>query len=151
VKWISKSFEELTALELYRIIQVRIDVFMLEQQCLYAECDDKDLKAHHLFLMENDICLAYARLLPPNVSYENCPSIGRVLVNPKYRKQNLGILLMKKAIDHMLISFPDSIIRISAQKYLENFYKNLGFIKVSDEYLEDNIPHIEMTYSKHHI
>lgn|SRR5690606_26476350 len=147
--WVSKSFEDLSALELYKILQLRIDVFMIEQKCLYAECDDKDIKGKHLFLMDDSICVAYARLLPPNVSYDNCTSIGRVLVNREYRNQNLGRCLMQKAIENTISSYPEHAIRISAQKYLEKFYTALGFLRVSEEYLEDNIPHIEMIYSNH--
>ena len=81
MNWVIKSFDALTPLELYRILKVRIDVFMLEQNCLYPECDNKDLKSEHLFLMNEAECLAYARLLPPNLSYPNCSSIGRVVAS----------------------------------------------------------------------
>src|SRR5690606_695103 len=105
--WTSKPFAELSALELYKILQLRMNVFVIEQQCLYVECDDKDIVADHLFLMDNQTCVAYARLLPPDVSYKNCTSIGRVLVNSKYRNQNLGQTLMTKAIQITLNSYPD--------------------------------------------
>ncbi|MVZ64329.1 GNAT family N-acetyltransferase [Sphingobacterium sp. DK4209] len=144
MNWVIKDFDALSAKELYQILQVRIEVFMLEQNCLYPECDNKDLQSKHLFLMEQDQCAAYARLLPPNLSYSNCTSIGRVVVNPKFRKQKLGQKLMKEAIQHQKKEYPNHVVRISAQQYLQDFYEKLGFIRESEIYLEDNIPHIEM-------
>ncbi|WP_312137706.1 GNAT family N-acetyltransferase [Sphingobacterium sp.] len=147
MNWVIKSFDDLSAKELYRILQVRIDVFMLEQNCLYPECDDKDLKSKHLFLMEQDQCAAYARLLPPDVSYPNCSSIGRVVVHPNFRKQQLGQQLMKEAIQYQKNAYPNHVIRISAQLYLQAFYENLGFVRESEVYLEDDIPHVEMAFA----
>lgn len=142
--WRIKSFSELDALELYKILQLRINVFMLEQDCLYPECDDKDLKGKHLFAMDQDTCVAYARLLPPDVSYPQCSSIGRVVVHADYRKHQYGHLLMNRAIEQIKKDYPDLPIRISAQEYLKRFYTGLGFQIESDVYLEDNIPHLEM-------
>ncbi len=99
--WRIKSFSELDSLELYKILQLRINVFMLEQDCLYPECDDKDLKGKHLFAMDQDTCIAYARLLPPDVSYPQCSSIGRVVVHADYRKHQYGQLLMNRAIEQL--------------------------------------------------
>lgn len=144
MEWRIKSFSDLSPLELYKILQVRIDVFMLEQDCLYPECDDKDLKAKHLFLTDADICLAYARLLPPNVSYPKCCSIGRVVVHPEFRKHQYGKELMQRAIASLQNEYPGIPIRISAQEYLTRFYADLGFQVESEVYLEDNIPHLEM-------
>lgn len=146
MNWVIKSFDALTPLELYRILKVRIDVFMLEQNCLYPECDNKDLKSEHLFLMNEAECLAYARLLPPNLSYPNCSSIGRVLVHPNHRSHAYGKELMQRAIEAQCAAFPNTVIRISAQLYLKRFYENLGFKQESESYLEDDIPHIEMAY-----
>lgn len=145
ISWVIKEFNELNSLELYKILQLRINVFMLEQECLYPECDDKDLKGKHLMgLNPSGDVVAYARLLPPNVSY-NDPSIGRVVVNPKMRHFKLGTQLMNKAISSMKTDYPESSIRISAQAHLQFFYENVGFNRVNDEtYLEDNIPHVEM-------
>lgn len=142
--WRIKSFAELSSLELYKILQLRINVFMLEQDCLYPECDDKDLKGKHLFAMDGDTCIAYARLLPPNVSYPDCSSIGRVVVHAVYRKHQYGQILMDKAIEQNKMDYPEVPIRISAQEYLTRFYTGLGFQIESDVYLEDNIPHLEM-------
>lgn len=142
--WIVREFVELTSLELYKILQLRINVFMLEQECLYPECDNKDLKGRHLMGIIGDEVVAYARLLPPNVSYTDA-SIGRVVVNPTARHLKLGTELMEQAISNMRKDFPNEAIRISAQAHLQGFYENVGFVRVSEEtYLEDNIPHVEM-------
>jgi len=141
--WHVKEFDQLSAKELYSILKLRINVFMLEQNCLYPECDDKDLKATHLFSIINDQVVAYARLLPAMVSYAE-PSIGRVVTHPDHRSTGLGKVLMNKSILHLEEKFPKEGIRISAQAHLQKFYESLLFKKVSEVYLEDNIPHIEM-------
>ncbi len=142
--WHYKAFDELTSKELYKIIQLRNDVFVIEQDCIYQDCDDKDLVCGHLWAtIENDI-VAYARIVPKGISYENEPSIGRVISNQQFRGQNFGKQLMKNAIQVIENQFQTSVIRISAQAYLNDFYSSFGFQQVSEEYLEDNIPHIEM-------
>lgn len=144
VTWVVRPFSELSSLELYKILQLRINVFMLEQECLYSECDNKDLKGKHLMGILDGEVVAYARLLPPNVSYADA-SIGRVVVNPTARHLKLGTELMLQAISAMRKDFPTEAIRISAQAHLQGFYENVGFVRVSEEpYLEDNIPHVEM-------
>lgn len=144
VTWVVRSFSELSSLELYKILQLRINVFMLEQECLYPECDNKDLKGKHLMGILDGEVVAYARLLPPNVSYADA-SIGRVVVNPAARHLKLGTELMLQAISAIRKDFPTEAIRISAQAHLQGFYENVGFVRVSeDPYLEDNIPHVEM-------
>lgn len=147
ISWTIKSFEQLSSNELYKILQLRINVFMLEQNCLYPECDDKDIHANHIFALDHDKVIAYARILPPNISYSDA-SIGRVIVSDQYRGQKLGYQLMHKAIEKLNTDFPSSNIRISAQAHLKSFYENVGFVKVSDPYLEDGIPHIEMVLQK---
>ncbi|WP_149915310.1 GNAT family N-acetyltransferase [Sphingobacterium cavernae] len=144
VTWVVRPFSELSSLELYKILQLRINVFMLEQECLYPECDNKDLKGKHLMGILDGEVVAYARLLPPNVSYADA-SIGRVVVNPAARHLKLGTELMLQAISAIRKDFPTEAIRISAQAHLQGFYENVGFVRVSEEpYLEDNIPHVEM-------
>ncbi|MFD2969869.1 GNAT family N-acetyltransferase [Sphingobacterium bambusae] len=143
IQWTVKPFSELSALQLYQILQLRIDIFMLEQNCLYPECDNKDLKAVHLFGMHEEQVVAYARLLPEGISYADL-SIGRVVVHADYRKYGLGKELMHRAIAYWASEAPTQAIRISGQLYLQRFYEDLGFEKVSDVYLEDDIPHIEM-------
>lgn len=142
--WIVKDFVDLSSLELYQILQLRINVFMLEQECLYPECDDKDLKGKHLMGIIDEKVVAYCRLLPQNVSYADV-SIGRVVVCPTKRHLKLGTILMQEAISAMRKDYPEETIRISAQAHLQGFYENVGFVRVSKEtYLEDNIPHVEM-------
>lgn len=143
IQWTVKPFSELNALQLYQILQLRIDIFMLEQNCLYPECDNKDLKAVHLFGTHEEQIVAYARLLPEGVSYPDL-SIGRVVVHADYRKYGLGKELMRHAIAYWASEAPTQSIRISGQQYLQRFYEDLGFETVSDVYLEDDIPHIEM-------
>lgn len=144
INWIVKEFADLSSLELYQILQLRINVFMLEQECLYPECDDKDLKGKHLMGIMDGKVVAYARLLPHHVTYPDV-SIGRVVVCPSKRHLKLGTVLMQEAISNMYKYFPGEAIRISAQAHLQSFYENVGFVRVSEEpYLEDNIPHVEM-------
>ena len=142
---IIKEFKELTAEELYEILKLRINIFIVEQNCPYEECDDKDKNSYHLYLKEDDKILAYLRVVKKGISYDEI-SIGRVVVNSKYRGQNLGRELMIKAINFITEKLKEKDIRISAQLYLEEFYKSFGFKSVTEQYLEDNIPHIEMLY-----
>lgn len=142
---IIKEFNELNAEELYEILKLRINIFIVEQNCPYEECDDKDKSSYHLYLKDNDKILAYLRVVKKGISYNEI-SIGRVVVNSKYRGQNLGRELMTKAINFIINELKEKNIRISAQLYLEEFYKSFGFKSVTEQYLEDNIPHIEMLY-----
>lgn len=138
-----KSFEELTVHELYDCIELREDIFVVEQQCVYKDADGKDKKAIHLLCMDGSTLIAYCRILPPYVSYTET-AIGRVVVKKEYRGKLLGKELMNRAITLAKYLYPETDIRISAQEYLLSFYSALGFKAVSDAYLEDNIPHIEM-------
>lgn len=147
IRWITRHFEDLNSLELYKILQLRINVFMLEQNCLYPECDDKDLKGRHLYGLLDGEIVAYARLLPPHVSYPGDSSIGRVVVAESVRKHKIGNILMQRAIEQLIEEYPKNTIRISAQAHLKKFYNELGFIEEGEIYLEDNIPHIEMYYN----
>ena len=140
-----KSFEELTTKELYDLLRLRSEVFVVEQNCVYQDCDEKDYHAAQLFYCDNNRVVAGVRLLPRGISYEDA-SIGRVVVHPDYRRQQLGLTMMKEAIKELTINWKESVIRISAQHYLLQFYESLGFNVVSDVYLEDNIPHVEMVY-----
>lgn len=142
-----KCFEELTAAELYEIIKERINVFIVEQNCAYHDCDGKDYQARHLQAKERSRLAGYLRILPPGVSYAEA-SIGRVLVAQDFRRRGLGRTLMNLAIEYILTEMKEKQIRISGQAYLEKFYTSLGFQRVSDVYLEDGIPHIEMLYKR---
>jgi len=160
LKWRSSLFDDLSLNELYEILKVRQAVFALEQNCVYQDADDFDQCSWHLMGWyashashasidePNKISelVAYLRVVFPAGKYPE-PSIGRVLVTPKFRHKNVGTALMGKAISHISDEYPNSSIRISAQQYLENFYAGLGFKTVSEPYLEDGIPHIEMLRS----
>jgi len=144
MEWILKSFEQLDTPELYRILQVRNAVFVTEQHCPYQDADNKDLQALHLWQQtDDDVVKAYCRLLPPGVSYPEA-SIGRVLTSMAYRKEGLGRRMMEQAIQCIGQQWPGASIRISAQLYLEDFYRSLCFQPVGEPYPEDDIPHIEM-------
>lgn len=139
-----KQFNELDRLELYRIIQLRINVFIVEQNCPYPDLDDKDLVSNHVMLWKGEELIAVTRLVPPGISYPNYASIGRVATHANYRGSGLGKLVMTESIKACEELFSGYNIKISAQAYLVAFYTALGFDKIGEEYLEDNIPHIAM-------
>jgi ElaA protein len=145
INWEIKAFEALSALELYRIMQLRNAVFVVEQNCVYQDADDKDQKGWHLCGWDGAVLAAYCRLLPQHVSYTDA-SIGRVITHANYRGFGLGLQMMKLAIPYLLELFHTATIQIGAQQYLEKFYQSLGFATISDPYLEDGIPHILMRY-----
>ena len=145
--WLFKSFDELTASELYAIMQLRNEVFVVEQKCVYQDADDKDQRSWHLTGWNGACLVAYTRIIPPGISY-TVPSIGRVVTSPKYRKTGIGKKLMEESISKAFGQFNTAEIKIGAQVYLTEFYKSLGFLQSSDLYMEDGIPHIEMTLSK---
>ncbi|MBL4625011.1 MAG: GNAT family N-acetyltransferase [Flavobacteriales bacterium] len=146
ISWHSKRFNDLTNIELYNILALRTEVFVVEQNCPYQECDGNDEVAIHFYGMADNKIVAYARVLPARVNYETC-SIGRVVTSPSIRGKGIGYELMTKAIDCCTNSFGESNITISAQEHLEKYYGKLGFIKASEMYLEDDIPHIKMIRS----
>jgi len=132
MKWILKTFNELTLKEFHDIIQLRLDIFVVEQDCPYLDLDGKDFKAYHFFGQLDDgseKIVAYTRIFAPGDYFKEA-SIGRVVVHADYRKD--GIL------------FKVDVIKIGAQLYLKNFYESLGFKKIGEGYLEDGIPHIYM-------
>ncbi len=147
LNWEYKNFPELDSDELYSILKLRSEVFVVEQNCVYLDTDDKDQDSWHLCGWNDKDLVAYARILPPGLAFAEA-SIGRVVTNPKYRKSGSGKILMQHAIEKTLSQFGVSEIRIGAQLYLLSFYTSLGFKKAGPEYLEDGIPHIEMTLSK---
>ena len=140
-----KRFSELSTQELYKIIEARINVFVVEQNCPYSECDNKDQNSIHLFYLNQNQLAAYLRIIPAGISYQE-PSIGRVLVTKKHRREGLGLKMMRQAISYIKNNLDSDTIRISAQEYILDFYRKLGFEVVSDRYLEDGIPHFEMIY-----
>jgi ElaA protein len=141
--WVCKPFNQLTVHELYSIIRLRNEVFVVEQNCVFQDADDKDQHCYHLFgLIENNIA-AYARIVPAGVSY-NFVSIGRVITSLAHRKEGLGKVLMGKAINECYSLYGKQAIKLGGQLYLKNFYESFGFKQTSEMYLEDDIPHIEM-------
>jgi len=145
IEWHCKPFSELSNDQLYELIKLRIDIFVVEQTCPYTELDDKDRdnQTHHLMGYEAGTLLAYARLLPPGLRYSNS-SIGRFAVLLARRKQGIGTQLMQQCITNIAKLWPKTAISISAQQQLQNFYQDFGFKKESDVYHEDGIPHIDM-------
>lgn len=141
-----KSFDELNTQELYEILRLRNEVFIVEQNCPYLDLDDKDQKSYHLRYHVDGQLAAYTRLIPAGVSYKEV-SIGRVATSHKYRGTGLGKKLMEASIQGCNQKFGESNIRISAQLYLLKFYQSLGFNEINEPYDEDGIPHIEMLRS----
>lgn len=141
MNYVIKHYDELTKDELYQIMMLRCEVFVVEQACPYQDIDGKDLDAYHLMLMDDEL-VGYLRILKPGVVYEYA-SIGRVLVRESHRRLKLGKGLMEEAIIIMKQMGYDTI-KISAQAYLEKFYNDLGFQVCTEPYLEDDIPHIGM-------
>jgi len=139
-------FSNLSLDQLYAIMVLRQEVFVVEQDCPYLDADGKDQVAHHLMMWENDSLVAYTRLLPAGTSYEKYASIGRVVNSDKVRGRGIGKQLMEASIDACKRLFPDEKIKISAQVYLEKFYTDLGFVETGDRYDEDGIPHMAMVY-----
>ena len=139
---IIKSFEELNKAELYQIIQLRIAVFIVEQDCPYPDLDDMDQDAQHLWIEDAGEIVCYLRVNPAGSRFLE-PSLGRIVTKKSHRNRGLAEMLIKKAID-LVCEKESRAIRISAQCYLEKYYEKFGFIKASEEYLEDDIPHIEM-------
>ena len=139
---IIKSFEELNKAELYQIIQLRIAVFIVEQDCPYPDLDDMDQDAQHLWIEDAGEMVCYLRVNPAGSRFSE-PSLGRIVTKKSHRNRGLAEKLIKKAID-LVCEKESRAIRISAQCYLEKYYEKFGFIKASEEYLEDDIPHIEM-------
>ncbi len=140
-----KAFNELSVLQLYAIMALRQEVFVVEQNCPYLDADGKDLAAHHLVGYDDEgTTVAYARLLPKGVSYEHHASMGRIVTKPAVRGRGLGRELMKNALDWADRLYPNESLKISAQTYLRKFYEDFGFVVSGEEYLEDGIPHLPM-------
>ncbi|TAA71853.1 GNAT family N-acetyltransferase [Planococcus salinarum] len=145
--WKLYRFEELTAAELYEMLKLRVDVFVVEQNCPYPELDNLDQESVHLAYRENGKILAYARLLPGEVKY-GVPSIGRVIVSPDARGRGLARELIRRSIDFIFTEWRSEEIRLQGQLYLKEFYQSFGFDPISDVYDEDGIPHLDMKLDK---
>lgn len=145
--WKLYRFDELTATELYEMLKLRVDVFVVEQNCPYPELDNLDQQSVHLAYRENGKILAYARLVPGEIKY-GVPSIGRVIVDPAARGRGLSRELMNRSVDFIFTEWQPSEIRLQGQLYLKEFYQSFGFNPISDVYDEDGIPHVDMKLDK---
>lgn len=147
MKTVIKRFEDLKLKELYEILRLRVDVFVVEQECPYPEIDGKDIDSIHLYLEEEDEIAAYMRILPKGLSYETA-SLGRVIVKENHRGKKLGNLLLEEGLRYIDNVMKEDVITIGAQEYLQGFYEAFGFEKISPMYLEDGIKHIDMRREK---
>ncbi|MBN2637105.1 MAG: GNAT family N-acetyltransferase [Prolixibacteraceae bacterium] len=145
MKYIFKRFDELSNYELYEILKLRSEIFVVEQHCVYNDLDDFDKYAIHQFVKKNDKIIAYARLLKPGTRFCDF-SIGRLVVDKAERGNGFGTAIMNEAKKYMIENLKADRIKISAQQYLQQFYEKLGFVAVTEMYLEDGIPHLAMVY-----
>jgi ElaA protein len=143
IQWQLKSFEELTPQQLYQLLRLRSEVFVVEQQCIFLDMDNKDQHCNHLLGWKRELLAASTRLVPPGISYPEM-SIGRVVSSPQVRGTGIGRELMEVSVKACYELWGNAPIRIGAQCYLEKFYQSLGFEPEGEIYLEDGIPHIEM-------
>lgn len=139
----TKTFEQLTTQELYDILQLRSEVFVVEQDCVYQDIDGKDQKALHIIGFKNKKVVAYTRAFKPG-DYFEFSSIGRVVVASNERQHKYGVAIMKASIEAIVAYYNETKIKISAQCYLKRFYNSLEFFEIGEEYLEDGIPHVAM-------
>ena len=145
--WSFKSFDKLEVQELYDLLKLRSDVFVVEQNCIYSDQDDKDQEAIHVLGYKRNRLLAYARILPIGLVEERYTVLGRIVTRQTIRGIGLGKELVRKSTDYCQHTLKDSNIKISAQSHLKNFYQKQGFIKKGGDYLEDGIPHCAMILS----
>ncbi len=144
IKYKLKSFSDLSPIELYDVLKLRQDVFVIEQECIYPDCDNYDQEGMHLIGYDGHEIATYLRILKPGMTYEKYSSIGRVIIATSYRKRGLSRNLLTIAIEYLRKKHPTHDIKISAQSHLEKMYASLGFKKSGSPYLEDGIPHIPM-------
>lgn len=145
MNFVCLPFNKLSSTQLYELLHLRSEIFVVEQNCIYQDLDRKDIKngVHHLMLYKNGDLIAYARLLPPFLSYDT-PSIGRILVSSLARNKGFGQLLIKEALKRTFNLWPNNKITIGAQSHLSNYYQSHGFEEISEHYLEDGIEHVDM-------
>lgn len=145
MQWIhAGSIEELSSHDLYRILKLRQDIFIIEQDCIYADIDDVDFFSEHLYLKDEDLVIACSRIVPAHKKFD-VPSIGRIAVHKNYRKKGLGKELVQRSLDILSKKNIDTVI-IEAQSYLQAFYESMGFQKSSEPYDVDGISHIKMNF-----
>ncbi|MCE9578751.1 MAG: GNAT family N-acetyltransferase [Deltaproteobacteria bacterium] len=143
IAWRYEPWARLTVDELYAIVIVRQRVFVVEQTCPYLDADGYDQASHHLWTGDTSGVHAYLRVLPPGVKYDE-PSLGRIVTAPEVRRTGIGRVLVAEGLARARAAYGARPLRIGAQKYLERFYGGFGFVRASDDYLEDDIPHLEM-------
>lgn len=147
IEWYWKRFEELTNSELYRVLEARSVVFVIEQRCVYMDIDNLDEQAWHLFAVDTESpytpLVAYARVFAPDPETGDA-RIGRVLTIAEYRDRGLGKALMQRSLQQVETNWPGAAVRLNAQQYLRAFYESFGFVKISGPFLEDGIPHLDM-------
>ncbi|HXB09321.1 MAG TPA: GNAT family N-acetyltransferase [Puia sp.] len=146
VNWSIKPFEQLTTEELYAILRLRSEVFVVEQNCVFLDMDNKDRHCSHLMGWQGELLAAYSRIVPAGISYEET-SIGRIVTSPTARRSGIGRELLIQSIDHVYKLYGRRSIRIGAQYYLKEFYASFGFVQKGEIYLEDGIEHVEMLLS----
>ena len=144
LSYITKAFDQLTPYELYAILKLRCEIFIVEQNCPYVDPDGKDPDCYHVMAYYEGKLVAYTRCVPANVSYKESPSIGRVVIDPAYRDRKWGYELMEYSMKKCNELFGTNKITISAQHHLQRFYEKCGFTPVGEVYPEDDIPHIKM-------
>lgn len=143
-----KKFDEFSNTELYAVLKLRAEIFIVEQECAYLDTDDYDQEAIHVCGSIGEELIAYTRLLKPGIKHQGA-SLGRVITKSNFRRKGYGGAIMAKAIKNCREFWPGFPIRISAQEYLEKFYTDLGFTKLSKPYMEDGMPHIAMVMQTH--
>ena len=145
MKIVIKKFEELTTEELYEILKLRSDVFVVEQECVYPDCDGRDIHAQHLYVEKDNEIVGYLRILEKGQTFDEL-AIGRVVVREDYRGIGLARHMMSKALMFINDYLHEHTVKLSAQEHLTDFYKSVGFYTISEAYVEDGIPHIDMEY-----
>lgn len=142
---ICKAFDELTPHEMYDMLRLRSEVFVVEQTCVFLDLDNKDQKCRHILLYKNGELVATARLVPPGLSYPDAMSIGRIVTSPSVRGTGFGKILLDVALEECYSAYGSGPIKIGAQLYAKKFYEAFGFEQSGEVYDEDGIDHIEMT------
>jgi ElaA protein len=146
LRWQWCRLGELSAEQVYAVLAARVAIFVVEQNCAYQDLDGLDADAEHLIVWSGAEVAGYLRVLGPGTRFDD-PSIGRIITTQPFRGSGLGRDLVAKGIERTRLRYPGQPVRISAQQYLEKFYRDFGFVTVSQPYLEDNIPHVEMLLS----
>jgi ElaA protein len=141
--WTCKKFTAFTSEELYMLLRLRSEVFVVEQNCVFLDMDNKDQYCDHLMGWSDNILVGYSRIVPAGISYVET-SIGRIVTSPAARGKGIGRELLRQSIDTLYILHGKRVIRIGAQYYLKKFYESFDFVQKGEIYLEDGIKHIEM-------